>query len=441
MELASVHAAARGGQDAPAAAGDALERLVLGALCLWFAAQVAALGLSLAGYSSQGFLYKKLLLLDFGGADSWGAMEAAWRWLADGRDAPVYDAVFFDQKIKFQYPLTSLLIYPLAAALGVENTVQAFNAIGWICVVVQGAAAGAIADALLQRRPGGTDLRVRGLCLAAAALVTVTFYPVVRGFGLGQVQTWITTLFLLASLCWLKGRMGGAGLLIGCACLFKPQLGLFLLWAALRRNRAFATGFLAATIPAGLASLVLFGLGNNLGYLDVLAQISRQGEVFVANQSVNGLAHRLLTSADSRVWTSESFAPYSPAVHAVTVVSCVGLMLFGLLFRRRSQPQGWTAFLVAALAFTLASPVAWEHHFGFVAIVFVALLADAADRPRRGLRLAVIGLAYALTSHDLFAIAIAHLPVNSILASFFFFAMIAVLVLLSTSDRPSSRIA
>lgn len=422
------------------AVGKLSYRPVVGVLALWAAVQAVSLALSLHGLSSQAYLYKQFLTFNLTGADSWGPMNAAFEWLSENDAGSVHQSIFFEAKTKFQYPLTSLLIYyPLKAAT--SDWIAALNLVGWLCVVLQALITAFIADDLVRRRAADTPDRLRWLAAATAALVTITFYPVMRGFGLGQVQVWLNTLFLLACACWLRGRFAWSGVLIGAACLFKPQLGLFLVWAALRRNWSFAGGIVAIALPAGLVSLALFGLQNNLDYLHVLSFISRHGEVFLANQSINGLLNRLVTAEDSRVWASENFAPYDAVVHGLTFASALGFMAWGLLFRRKADPAGWTPFLLAALAFTLASPVAWEHHYGFVTVAMALVFVDAALAPPsrwRTARLAALALAYALTGQDLFGAAIAFLPMNSVAASFFLFAVGALFALLATTPRSTA---
>lgn len=45
--------------------------------------------------------------------DSWGPMMAAYLFLKSGVSGSVYQEVFFNQQIKFQYPLSSLLVFPV----------------------------------------------------------------------------------------------------------------------------------------------------------------------------------------------------------------------------------------------------------------------------------------------------------------------------------------
>jgi alpha-1,2-mannosyltransferase len=117
---------------------------------------------------------------------------------------------------------------------------------------------------------------------------------------------------------------------------------------------------------AASASVSLFGLQNNIGYLDVLSYISRHGEAHLSNHSVNGLLHRLVGNDDGLIWRNDAFSPFHPVVYAGTLVTSAALLLIGLWPRGKlAGMKGLLQFQLAALAFTIASPLAWEPHYGF----------------------------------------------------------------------------
>jgi hypothetical protein len=78
----------------------------------------------------------------------------------------------------------------------------------------------------------------------------------------------------------------------------------------------------------------------------------------------------------------------------------IGLAL--LLPHRSSGGSSLLDFLGAALTFTMASPVAWIHHYGILPSIYVAalfvLLADKASA-RRSLALAMLAASYLITGH------------------------------------------
>ena len=56
---------------------------------------------------------------------------------------------------------------------------------------------------------------------------------------------------------------------------------------------------LAAAVPIAGLSLFRYGLHNNLAYLDVLSFLSKHGESFFANNSVNGILNGYLSPNNS----------------------------------------------------------------------------------------------------------------------------------------------
>jgi hypothetical protein len=171
------------------------------------------------------------------------------------------------------------------------------------------------------------------------------------------------------------------------------------LWGALRRQWAFVLAA-AATCGAGLAiSVWRFGLANHWDYLPVLSYIARHGEIFYPNQSINGLLHRLVGDGDSLGWDPHGFAPFHPVVYACTTAASLALLGLGLFGPMRRRAPGSVLDLgVAVLTCTLASPVAWEHHYGVLLPVYAVLLADLC-RTGRPAGLLALALSYALTSN------------------------------------------
>jgi hypothetical protein len=114
-------------------------------------------------------------------------------------------------------------------------------------------------------------------------------------------------------------------------------------------------------------------------------------------------------------------------------------LLSAALFRRgtKGDPDRAFDFCTMALSITIASPIAWEHHYGTIFPIFAVLLASVIGDRRRLLLLTV---SYVLIS--------TFIPVTNLLAdtvfnvaqSYLFFAAIVVLMLLHTT-RPGWQIA
>src|SRR5215831_16093425 len=101
----------------------------------------------------------------------------------------------------------------------------------------------------------------RGIIVAA---FTLTFYPVVKAFTLGQIQVWINALFALALLAWMLGWKASSGVSIGLICLIKPHYGLFLVWVSVRGEWRFVVGCVSAGCVGLVASLAAFGIADHL---------------------------------------------------------------------------------------------------------------------------------------------------------------------------------
>jgi hypothetical protein len=244
------------------------------------------------------------------------------------------------------------------------------------------------------------------ILLLTSAVYTVTYYPIVKSWELGQAQTFINLLFPIALYAFLRGRQVFSGATTGLICLIKPQLGFMLVWGLVRRNWKFVLG-LSIPVILGLGiSILQYGWKNHLEYLQVLAYISRHGEAFYPNQSINGLLNRLLFVGDSLEWDAHTYPPFNVIVYAGTIVSSIVLISSAILVTaRRSSNSGEIAALeysIAALGFTIASPIAWEHHYGIMLPMYAVTLIPALHYrgpKRRVLLIACLVVSLALSSN------------------------------------------
>jgi hypothetical protein len=199
---------------------------------------------------------------------------------------------------------------------------------------------------------------------------------------------------------WGGGRRAAAGALAGLLCLIKPQYGGLLVWGLLRRQGRFTLAA-GVTAAAGLGvSVALFGLGNHLNYLRVLSFLSRHGEGYYPNQSLNGLLNRLLGNGNNLEWDGEGFPPYNPLVFAGTTAGSVLLLGLALLRPVRRPLRGSALDLgTAAVCCTLASPVAWDHHYGVFLPVYAVLFAALRRHGAGRASWLALGASFALTSN------------------------------------------
>ncbi|HEX6244223.1 MAG TPA: glycosyltransferase family 87 protein [Polyangiales bacterium] len=367
--------------------------------------------------------------------DSWDAMRAAIDVLRTEPGRPLYAAVF-ERKFKFQYPPSSLLgLEALEALFGPAATSNlVLNLLGLLLMPVL------YGSVYLLCRPALPPARAALLDHALPVLFALCCYPVLKAIQLGQIQTHLNAMLALAVLLYVRGRSGLAGVVIGLMATIKPQMGLFLVWSLVRRDFVFARAMAATAGAIELLALARYGLAHHLEYLKVLSEISRRGESYYANQSLNGLLLRALRLGPNLQFDFAAFAPYSPWVRYPTLIG--SLLLIGLAlwpFRANRESRG-VDFVLAVLCFTIGSPVAWEHHYGVAPAIFAVAIAalTRAELPRHGFWL--LGAAWILVSTRIGAVAVlADTPFN-FLQSYTYFGGLLALWLLYQLRRESSAL-
>jgi alpha-1,2-mannosyltransferase len=370
--------------------------------------------------------------------DSWGVMIPAYEWVKQAADGTLYQEIFFNRHLKFQYPPSSLM--PLAAldALGVPATYEVLNAFGRFVIAATAAGVGAIGWIVLKRlAPAAQTTRWAAAFFLAGA--TLLYQPIMLSYVLGQVQAWLNALFVFACLAVLLEKRFAAGVLVGLVCVFKPQLGLFAIWALARRQWRFLGGMAAVAGALIPVSVALFGFQNHLAYFEVLSFMARHGEAYAANQSFNGLLHRALGDEDPGAFSANLFAPDRPLVYVGTLITSAAILAFAFWGRLAASWQARVFdFMLAGLAFTMASPIAWDAHYGALAPIFAALFAYAlamGDARRRRSWLIAIAACFAVTANGLgFLRPLGNTPLEP-LQSYLLFAALGVLVLLWRASR------
>ncbi|HET9100656.1 MAG TPA: glycosyltransferase family 87 protein [Acidobacteriaceae bacterium] len=296
--------------------------------------------------------------------------DLAWRQHPNA----LYETVFFHRGVRFIYPPTALLLYrawQAAARIGIPPSV-AMNAMLLLALLGTMAVAGEFLLRLLPERiiresTPADCWKVRAL---VGALIFV-FLPLINAYRLGQVQTLLNFLVIAGAFLWLRGRRISSAIFIGLTCWLKPQMSLYLLWGLLRRQWSFAIS-LFITLLAGLSlSLAVFGWHNTTDYLQVLSFLSRRGDALATNQSLNGLLHRVMHVGSPVTWIY-GYPPYNRSIYLATVCSSALVLALALALPiLRHRTRGVADFLVFAMATTMASPIAWEHHYGVFFLVFL----------------------------------------------------------------------
>ncbi len=330
--------------------------------------------------------------------DSWIAIADALRYVAAHGAAGLYQQTYFQSAFQFIYPPTSLVLADVTGRLGLldwQSTV-AMNRFAWWLVPAAMAVLTAVAIVGLRQR--GYPVRLPEVLLAAALSVVslLLFFPFMHGVRVGQIQTLLTLLLMLALLAWLLGQKAAAGVGVGLVCIVKPPLGLLVVWAALRREWRFAVALVITGAVFAAASVLMFGWQVHEEYLNLMGFLSRRGESYFANQSVNGLLNRMLFIGNNLEWDgTHTQITYDARVHVATVATSVALIAFVLLHRWRVK-AGALDFGLALTGFTLASPVAYEHHFGFLPVVYLMLLLRLHDQRVGPGRYALLAASFAL---------------------------------------------
>jgi hypothetical protein len=345
-------------------------------------------------------------------SDSWKPMRTALFFVDEPREKPVYSALWFENQVRFQYPPSSLLVLEALRLLPIEdpNGNDLLNSISWWAILALALVVARIF--YLSRSRCGAPAASQAeevFYVALAVLVTLTFYPIMRAYYLGQIQVWIDLLIACVVWAWLEDRRRVAGALVALICAIKPTLALLVVWALLRRHWDFVTGFAAPMTVLALVSLGMYGWTNHVDYLRVLDDIARLGEVFHPNQSMNGLLHRLFGNGNSLEWSRDVFVAYDPWVHAGTVLSSLALFALGLGFGHRrssapppADPHDPLDLAIVILCSTLAAPTVWTHHYGVALPLFALALPAVLSLTREGQRGLLIALvaAFVLISNN-----------------------------------------
>ena len=160
------------------------------------------------------------------------------------------------------------------------------------------------------------------------------------------------------------------------------------------------------------------------------------GESFYPNQSVNGLLHRLFFNGSNLRFEGDRFAPFDPVVLAGTALSSLLIVALALFGRVAPSARGGPLDLSAAvLAAVMASPIAWEHHYGVLAPID-ALLASYAWRARERRLVVWLGLSYLLSANFLAVVQrLAATAWNPLQSYLYFGALIALGLLLAARSR------
>jgi hypothetical protein len=318
--------------------------------------------------------------------DSWWPMyNAAKAYLFD---EGIYQSAFIQDRMKFQYPPLSILpfVYFIERGWSWEEIREFMNTISYVSLFLIMIFVYKIATIIFNNylRKERLDWKYQASIFILAVIGTLGFDAIIRGQYLGQVQVLLDLITALAFLMFLTSRKFVSGVCIALASLVKPQFSLIFFWALIRKEKDIMLGMLAVFIPAGILSLYYFGFDEHLRYIETLSLMGRHGEFYWPNQSVNGLIHRLISDVDPLVFPVSSYAPYHPVIYAITLSTTVIFICLGLFYRpektllasdRKSSLAPLFDLATMFLLVTMASPIAWYHHYGILWPFFIAAFA------------------------------------------------------------------
>ena len=358
------------------------------------------------------------------GTDSWLPMLGSLDYFHAHPEVPIYSVKLYDTLI---YSLVSLLPLDLLEKMGLTgNAMLRFLAwSSWLAVWAMGGISALLAQKLLARR----EAKLTWISAAAIFVGGLFFYPLIKGFGLGQAQTFLSLLFGLLLYLWTTGREKSSGVVVAALAMVKPQFVLILVWMALRRRwGAFWSGIIFAALMFGI-SVAVFGLRNNLDYIPVLASLSHKAQSHYANQSFFGTLNRMVFNGENLEYHPYIYSPYIAWIYYTTVVSSLALTALALFYPWGSFKSTTADLAVMGITSVAASPMAWEHHYGIVFPIFVWMWFSFGGWEQR--RPWLLGLSYFLCSTYFTPVRLlAQIPVLNILQSYLYFGALLLAFLL-----------
>jgi len=365
--------------------------------------------------------------------DSWGPMLGSVNYHLAHPNLPIYQAKLYDTLI---YPLTSILplLWMKRAGMSDAAVYRVLMIASWFAVWAVIGLTVAIAAQVMRKQ---VREKLSWQAILATALGAFFFMPVILAFSLGQAQIFLDVFFAALVLFWIKRMERSAGATMALLAMVKPQFGLLLLWAALRRKwSALVSGAIALAVGAGV-SIAAFGLRNNLDYLRVLSGLSRKAQSHYANQSMFGLLNRAIFNGENLPYHPYVYPPFVPWVYYVTLATTAALIVLALAYPWRQRAGSVADLGATGVVCVIATPMAWEHHYGVLLGIFVWLW-FAVYRPGRGkavwLAIAWILIADFLSPFNYFA----PIPVLNVLQSYMYFGALVLLGLLIRSEPAPS---
>jgi alpha-1,2-mannosyltransferase len=364
-------------------------------------------------------------------SDSWTPMLGSVNSFLAHPTLPIYQAKLYDTLL---YPLTSILplLWLRRAGMSDAGVLRVLMIASWIAVV----AVIAVQAWIAAKFTGSDGLSWRAVL--AILFGAFFFMPITLAYSLGQAQIFLDLFFSLLVVFWIERRDRPAGVMMALLAMVKPQYGLLLLWAALRgRWKALGAGAVALGVGGAVSSAV-FGVRNNLDYLGGMAGLSRKAQTHYANQSIFGLLNRAIFNGENLPYHPYVYPPYVPWIYAVTLATTAALVVLALAYPWRERAGGMADLSAIAVVSVIATPMAWEHHYGVMLPIFVWLWFGLY---RRGAGSALaLAVAWVLIADFLSPLNyFAAIPVANLLQSYMYFGALLLLGLLLRTPRTGQQ--
>jgi len=348
------------------------------------------------------------------GNDSWRPMGLAYdHWVESQGQSLLYTDLLLPVKVKFLYPPTALLITQFIETNNIN--LLAFSTSTTIIFLFL-MVAGVIATAFYSYREYKAPNLSTKEQIAVGVLLTFllfTFYPVVKAATLGQMQVWLNAFFAIAILCYITGYDILAGIMLGLMASIKPHYALFIIWGLFRGNKRLVIAITVTGLLGVLLGMREFGFAMYLDYLRGLNFVTQHGESVYTNQSFNALAGRIFSvrypeAFNNLRWNGYRYPPYNFWVFSFTQITSIAVLLITLIKTKSQSKESKLAdFLLMGLGATLASPIAWEHHYGVLFPIFVCvwLILWFGDTPLKSIWLKIAFVAFYLIAANIFPFA------------------------------------
>jgi hypothetical protein len=293
--------------------------------------------------------------------DSWLPMLKSLDYFRAHPAEPIYYAHLYDTLI---YPLASLLPLVFLRKLGLTEPaiLHILVIASWLAVLGVAVVSLWMGRWLLLRR----NLSLDRQSILAVFLACIGCYPLLKGYSLGNAQTFLSFLFAVLLYLWTRGRERSAGVVTALLAFVKPQYALLWIWMIVRRRWNAAVAFLVCAIVLLAVSIAVFGWHNNLDYIHILSSLSRKAQSHYANQSMFGTLNRMIRNGENIGYTPHVYTPYIAWVYRATIATSLIILATALVFPWGKLRASTADLAAMGLASVAASPMAWEHHYGIV---------------------------------------------------------------------------